>query len=224
MAYALIVSRFDRRCTALAQREVGPILPKRPKGETAQRGKKAHLRRYDEWFPLYGMEAQHSSSKLLTIEEPSNAYTGEAIVKCGDCRQQKMTKSSSYSLFVDLAFQQLSTPCHKKRLADQVIELRESRLDHEEALAEVQKATDEHKRNLDRQVSLSASTNVFLPEVVRGQKALDSARWFRPKHIHPCTRSAWALQRRIATHAFLLFRLLDPDQDNRVNHTIVPIA
>lgn len=35
----------------------------------------------------------------------------------------------------------------------QVLELRESRLDHEETLAEVQKATDEHKRNLDRQVS-----------------------------------------------------------------------
>lgn len=35
----------------------------------------------------------------------------------------------------------------------QVLELRESRLDHEETLAELQKATDEHKRNLDRQVS-----------------------------------------------------------------------
>lgn len=34
----------------------------------------------------------------------------------------------------------------------QVLELRERRLDHEETLAEVQKATDEHKRNLDRQV------------------------------------------------------------------------
>lgn len=34
----------------------------------------------------------------------------------------------------------------------QVLELRESRLDHEETLGEVQKAADEHKRNLDRQV------------------------------------------------------------------------
>lgn len=34
----------------------------------------------------------------------------------------------------------------------QVLELRESRLDHEETLAEVHKAADEHKRNLDRQV------------------------------------------------------------------------
>ena len=33
----------------------------------------------------------------------------------------------------------------------QVLELRERRLDHEETLGEVQKATDEHKRNLDRQ-------------------------------------------------------------------------
>lgn len=39
-----------------------------------------------------------------------------------------------------------------KILLLQVIELRERRLDHEETLSEVQKATDEHKRNLDRQV------------------------------------------------------------------------
>lgn len=39
-----------------------------------------------------------------------------------------------------------------KMLLRQVLELRERRLDHEETLAEVQKATDEHKRNLDRQV------------------------------------------------------------------------
>lgn len=37
----------------------------------------------------------------------------------------------------------------------QVLELRERRLDHEETLGEVQKATDEHKRNLDRQVRAS---------------------------------------------------------------------
>ncbi|CAB1112884.1 unnamed protein product [Ectocarpus sp. CCAP 1310/34] len=36
-------------------------------------------------------------------------------------------------------------------LYEKVLELRESRLDHEENLAELQKATDEHKRNLDRQ-------------------------------------------------------------------------
>lgn len=35
-----------------------------------------------------------------------------------------------------------------------VLELRESRLDHEETLAEVQKAADEHKRNHERQVRL----------------------------------------------------------------------
>ena len=39
-------------------------------------------------------------------------------------------------------------------LLPQVLELRERRLDHEETLAEVQKATDEHKRNLDRQVRI----------------------------------------------------------------------
>eukprot|EP00752_Nemacystus_decipiens_P009571 g8551.t1 len=56
-------------------------------------------------------------------------------------------------------------------LYEKVLELRERRLDHEETLAEVQKATDEHKRNLDRQITRQRQIDKDLKQTATEIKA-----------------------------------------------------
>ncbi|CAM9684699.1 unnamed protein product [Scytosiphon promiscuus] len=56
-------------------------------------------------------------------------------------------------------------------LYEKVLELRESRLDHEETLGEVQKATDEHKRNLDRQITRQRQIDKDLKQTATEIKA-----------------------------------------------------
>lgn len=79
---------------------------------------------------------------------------------CKDCHLLFCSHSQTFVWDygdVGMGFLQSLDSCAdlSKPTVTQVLELRERRLDHEETLGEVQKATDEHKRNLDRQVRSS---------------------------------------------------------------------